>query len=314
MNDELKALLSAYLDGQVTPAQRRQIEDLLARDPAVRAEWEDLQTFAQQINAAAGPQATVPADFREKIMARLKSGGSGPQRPGGGWSATGGMGLTAAGLVLIGLLGTFMFLDRQSNRTAETPQARPSPEALEDSAQAARGGQPAYRGEIRPARPEDIQSTASGRMPDALRHSSARLDGEAYLAGAAPRRPRAARGEVAAWTEVAAGPEAPAPGLDLERFDAWTAEETAARISGSGLTPAGLTRLAQTYRLHPGLLLAACQDLPRLGAEAAARRLRGSLDASAGQPENQRLRKAVADLGGDPSWEPRWKKSLSHPE
>ncbi len=297
MNDALKALLSAYLDGQVTPGQRRQIEDLLARDPAARAEWEDLRDLAAKLNAAAPPAAAVPADFREKIMARLKSGTGGPQGPGAaGW--------TAAGLVLLGLLGTFMVLDRQASQPAGAPQARPSPESLEESSRPAGGAQPEYRGQLQRVNPEDIRSTSPGFLPDALRRQPARLDGEAYLSGAKVVRSKPAAVDLA-----------PAPAVSaLERPDAWGREDFTRELSGSSLTAETLAALARVYRLHPGLLLAVSRDVPRLSPEEAARRLRNSLDASAGQPDSERLHQAAKDLGGDPAWLPRWKKYLSFSE
>jgi hypothetical protein len=281
----------------------------LARDPAARAEWDELNALAAKLKAAAAPPADVPTDFREKIMARLSSGASGPQRPGGGGSLPG-AGLTAAGVVLVGLLGILITLDRQTSKPATPPQTQQVSEWLESPNHAAGGAQPAFRGQRARVNPEDIRSTASGQLPDARRRQPARLDGEAYMTGtgAGVTRPRSALVDRTSEGEASL-PTVTATGMDLERFAAWSEEELSRRN-----VSVTLARLARTHRLHPGLLLAACQDLPGLTAEAVARRLRNSLDGSAGRPESERLRKAVEDLGGDATWLPRWKKSLSFSE
>ncbi|MEW6516424.1 MAG: hypothetical protein AB1439_05920 [candidate division FCPU426 bacterium] len=306
MTDEQRQLLSAYLDNQVSPEQRRQAEELLARDPEARVELEGLRALAGQLNAAAPPLAQVPAEFREKIMARLKTGAKGPQRPGGGFSSPG-AGLTAAGLVLLGLIGVFVAMDRQAARTDKAVKPQPAAESLEQVETPAPGSQPDYRGQVRGVAEGDIQSVSSGKLPDARRRQPARLDGQAYISGSAGNL---SGSRTPGLTELNLPALSADTHYDLERFDAWSREEAGQRMAGLQASPAALLKLAADFRLHPGLLAAACGELPQTNAAEVARRLRNSLDGSAGKSEPERLQQAVKDLGGDGNWETRWKKQV----
>ncbi len=45
MNEKMRMLLSAYLDGQVTPEERLTVETLLQKDAAAREELEALRQW-----------------------------------------------------------------------------------------------------------------------------------------------------------------------------------------------------------------------------------------------------------------------------
>ena len=54
--DERFELLSAYLDGEVTPSERKQVEALLASDAAFQRQYRQMQNIHQAL-----PQITVPS-------------------------------------------------------------------------------------------------------------------------------------------------------------------------------------------------------------------------------------------------------------
>lgn len=72
MNQRLEQLeqLSAYLDGELTDAERAAVERLLATDPAARALLDELRRTAELV--AALPRAAAPPDFVENAVARLE--------------------------------------------------------------------------------------------------------------------------------------------------------------------------------------------------------------------------------------------------
>lgn len=62
--------LSAYLDGELTDAERVSVERLLAADPAARALLDELRRTAELV--AGLPRAEAPLDFAENTVARLE--------------------------------------------------------------------------------------------------------------------------------------------------------------------------------------------------------------------------------------------------
>ena len=62
--------LSAYLDGELTDAERAAVERLLAADPAARALLDELRRTAELV--AGLPRAAAPPDFTENAVARLE--------------------------------------------------------------------------------------------------------------------------------------------------------------------------------------------------------------------------------------------------
>lgn len=61
-------LLSAYLDGEVSAAERRQVEEWLANDPVVQRLYARLMSLRQGLQKMPGPAAQVPV---EKTVAKV---------------------------------------------------------------------------------------------------------------------------------------------------------------------------------------------------------------------------------------------------
>ena len=62
-------LLSAYLDGQLTATELREVESWLARDEAARTLVEELRGVSQQVRDL--PRESVPAEWTQRLAARL---------------------------------------------------------------------------------------------------------------------------------------------------------------------------------------------------------------------------------------------------
>ena len=61
--------LSAYLDGELSPGETRDVEAALERNPALRAEFEEMRNVVALLHRR-GPM-TAPAGFAERLDARL---------------------------------------------------------------------------------------------------------------------------------------------------------------------------------------------------------------------------------------------------
>ncbi len=65
-------LLSAYLDGEVTPAERKQVEDWLANDAEVQCLYTRLLNLRQGLRTLPVPQIQQPVEQRsQQVLARL---------------------------------------------------------------------------------------------------------------------------------------------------------------------------------------------------------------------------------------------------
>ena len=65
-------LLSAYLDGEVTAAERRQVEEWLAADPAVRGLYERLLSLRHGVQAMPVPLTQQPAqELANRVFQRV---------------------------------------------------------------------------------------------------------------------------------------------------------------------------------------------------------------------------------------------------
>ncbi|UPT73706.1 MAG: zf-HC2 domain-containing protein [Elusimicrobiota bacterium] len=67
MNDAIRELLSAYLDGALPELERRDVEERLSRSEELRAELESLRSVSNAVKGL--PRAKLPAGF----LARLES-------------------------------------------------------------------------------------------------------------------------------------------------------------------------------------------------------------------------------------------------
>jgi anti-sigma factor RsiW len=64
-------LLSSYLDDEVTPEERQEIETLLRRDPEARALAEDLRRARDLLRAL--PERPLPEGFVEEVLRRAST-------------------------------------------------------------------------------------------------------------------------------------------------------------------------------------------------------------------------------------------------
>ncbi|PLZ94937.1 transcriptional regulator [Fischerella thermalis CCMEE 5268] len=64
-------LLSAYLDGEVTAAERRQVEELLANDQAVKCLYARLLKLRQGLRTMPVPQSQPVEETVERVISRL---------------------------------------------------------------------------------------------------------------------------------------------------------------------------------------------------------------------------------------------------
>ncbi|RAM48670.1 MAG: transcriptional regulator [Hapalosiphonaceae cyanobacterium JJU2] len=65
-------LLSAYLDGEVTAAERRQVEELLANDQSVKCLYVRLLKLRQGLRTMPVPQSPAAEETVERVMVRLR--------------------------------------------------------------------------------------------------------------------------------------------------------------------------------------------------------------------------------------------------
>lgn len=68
--EELEARISAYLDNELSPEQRQEVEALLARDASARALLADLQAMRSALGAL--PRGRASTDLTETIRARVE--------------------------------------------------------------------------------------------------------------------------------------------------------------------------------------------------------------------------------------------------
>ncbi|MCB9688593.1 MAG: hypothetical protein H6735_26380 [Alphaproteobacteria bacterium] len=73
--------LSAWLDGELDEAEAAEIEAELARDPALRADLEELEGVVRLLREEGPTEA--PMNFHAQVMARVEE-----EHPAGGWSLT----------------------------------------------------------------------------------------------------------------------------------------------------------------------------------------------------------------------------------
>lgn len=65
-------LLSAYLDGEVTPAQRQEVKDLLTNDPEIQSLYRRLLNLRQEINNLPIPQPEyTPRQISQGVFAKI---------------------------------------------------------------------------------------------------------------------------------------------------------------------------------------------------------------------------------------------------
>jgi len=327
MKKDPRELFSLYLDDQAGPEERRQVEEIIRRDPEARRELENLREFSGLINASAPPLVQPPPGFREKIIHDLRTGGTGS---GGGIGKLLHLKATQywlTGAVLISLIGSLVYMDRKRNQAGDLGQPAAQEElAMELKEVELVHDRPEFKGmftefpgENSGVSLDDIQSHADYTIeqPAGISVSSS-LEGEVYVSGKGEAGKKADRfaGKAAGASagEILSSVEPARVTLGLESQDKWSSQSIAQAYQTQGVqaaaAPAEILRLAQQYNLNPGLLVAATlmatdYDLPEIS-----RRLRAGLNASFGQPEEDRLLSLITALEGQASWLPRWKRIL----
>lgn len=326
MKKDPRELFSLYLDEQAGPEERRQVEEIIRRDPKARRELENLREFSGLINASAPPLVQPPPGFREKIIHELRTGGTG----------SGGIGkllhLKASqywltGAVLISLIGSLVYMDRKRNQAGDLGQPAAQEELARELNEVElvhdrpefKGMFTEFPGENSGVNLDDIQSHADYTIEQPAGISvSSFLEGEVYVSGKgeagkktgrfAGKSAGASAGEILSFVEPARVT------LGLESQAGWSSQSIAQAYQAQGVQAAAgpdeILRLAKQHNLNPGLLVAATlmatdYDLPEIS-----RRLRAGLNASFGQPENDRLLSLITALEGQASWLPRWKRIL----
>ncbi len=83
MNRKLERLISAYLDGEVTAEERREVERALERDPHARRFYEELRQVRALLRSL--PEREAPAELEESVMAYARAVGG--RRRGQSWWA-----------------------------------------------------------------------------------------------------------------------------------------------------------------------------------------------------------------------------------
>jgi len=80
MSTRFEELANAVLDGVATPAERAELDAAIAREPAAREQWEQLQATFAQLGRLTAP--APPADLKPAVMRaiRAESGASGNVR------------------------------------------------------------------------------------------------------------------------------------------------------------------------------------------------------------------------------------------
>ena len=64
--------LTAYLDGELAPAQRAEVDRLLAEDPDARALFDELRQTSRLVSAL--PRASAPEGLADAVVNRLGLG------------------------------------------------------------------------------------------------------------------------------------------------------------------------------------------------------------------------------------------------
>lgn len=94
--------LTAYLDGELPPAERSEVERLIAEDASARSLLEDLKRTSEWVSAL--PRGRAPADLADRVTARIERQvlfGESPEPPDTGRRRFFGRGLAAAAAVVV---------------------------------------------------------------------------------------------------------------------------------------------------------------------------------------------------------------------
>ncbi len=320
INDKVREQLSALLDGQLLPEEKSLLEEKIKTDPEVRAEWDSMHEFAGFIAATAPAPVSAPVDFRAKIMEQIKAtpldGSGSSDHTGSASKGTPGKSTFSkfnaptyliSGAVLVGLVGTMVYLDRaHQNGSVAVPI---SADALGSSPSAA----PSFSN---PAPGVDA-AAIQGQGKQSAGDTQSQLKGEVLTLGEG--RAEQTGGVVAQpWKNGRTANtgnvvlDVTTRSLNLESQSGWNQEKVVAlckqekvRISASVILD-----LSRRHHLNPGLLCSAVQSVSDRPVEELARELRTSLNASTAFSGEDRLKKCLRDLKVRESYYEQWRERL----
>ncbi|MCB9852953.1 MAG: hypothetical protein H6819_07645 [Phycisphaerales bacterium] len=185
--DEQLELLTAYLDGEVTDAERAEVESLLASDPAARRLFNELKQTSELV--AGLPKSAVPGNFSDGVVARLEReallGADRVQARGwtfGNWSAL------AASILLVVAAGWWILPQVERMRPANVAREMAATDAEVESSRT--GERVAMNAETRADDEHAIPPAPSTAGMRASRGGP--LPGSMTAAGGAPSEPNAA--------------------------------------------------------------------------------------------------------------------------
>ncbi len=234
------------------------------------------------------------------------------------------------GTVLVGLVGGLMYLDHTRNRVqVSSPVGVTTDESLAIvHGQGRPENQPAYRGQAgnleieTQARRSEIQGRSA--MPnrfDDLTASSLPLEGGVFVSGQGRFKRKKGSGSMPGIPVIDYPDQSgrgAAPVNRLEVFQNWTRTDVQDLYRRSGRQPVSpaedILRWAKQYRLNPGLIVAGTLIQEPFVPESTLPEIRRVLDASAGQPEAERLRQVIELLAGPGTSAEAWESFLNKPE
>ena len=114
-NSDHEERLCAYLFGELDAGERRQVEELLERDPSLRAELERLEGTARLVRETYGEGDALSPAAMEQLLERAQPREVAP--PASSWNPAGLLRAAAAVLVLAG--GTTLLVQSLGSRTAD---------------------------------------------------------------------------------------------------------------------------------------------------------------------------------------------------
>ncbi len=315
INKKTLEMLSAYLDGEVNEAQKRQMEAMLAKDPALRKEAETMKAFNAKISATRPAPLKVPEGFRDEILKKLKHPQGGPDQSSGG-SPGGGPGFIKrswmnyliSGTVLAGLITYFVYQDHHNQQAIN--QAQESLDMVKAAAKGMDMDMPQYQGQatgqsFRSAAPNEINGLNVNQLPAGSFNQDLK-PGHVFRYGQGGHKNRisANNDRMAPSTGGSTSVKLPRPAL--ESSQGWDQQYLSRMINHYHLrkkiTPEQCLTLAQKHTLNPGLLVSLMHFMPEQNSRTLAVRIRQSLNQSVRQEAPQRLEQLLHDLNGQPEW------------
>jgi anti-sigma factor RsiW len=167
MSTDHDPLLSAYLDGQVDPDQKRRAEEVLAADPGALETLNRLAAVRDLVAGLARPHA--PEDFTRGVLNRLAAQAARP-RPWKSWGPYLGRGLGGSALAASVALIVFLGAESESRRRgrSDAPRVGPTPSLRVASATTPIPTPTPAVAAPSPGPAEDVKTVELGPLPAAV--------------------------------------------------------------------------------------------------------------------------------------------------